>query len=75
MSGPPFSLWGLARAFWLAKEVLPQLLHSMSGGWEERGAIAVACPPSSSSSPLSLLPFLSCLLLWPEEMEWAGVAR
>lgn len=39
-----------------------------AGGWEEKGAVALALPLPSLPP---LLPFLSCLLLWPEEMEWA----
>ena len=87
-SGLPFFLWGVARAFWLSKErCFLSLLHLMSGrlgpafpahpgplqgagGWEERGALALALTlPSLLPSPT---PFLSCLLLWPEEMGWVG---
>lgn len=71
------------------REVLPPLLHSMSGPWGlafptdpgpeifreqvagRRGLLwPWPCPGPSFLFPHSF--FLSCLLLWPEEMEWAG---
>lgn len=64
---PPFDIWSLAVWHSLPSQVL--LKEQVAGRREELQPWPYPFPPSLPPSPL--LPFLSCLLLWPEEMEWA----
>lgn len=62
---PPFAMW--PPGGWHSLPTLVLLTEQVAG--RRRVQLPWPCPCPPSLPPL--LPFLSCLLLWPEEMEWA----